>query len=61
MKATQIRKGNVAVSVIVSAVVLVIALYMQQGVGSLAKSLVPQPQLGDMRMVDDALDEFELE
>ncbi len=57
----QIRKGNVAVSVIVCSVVLVISLYMQQGVGALTKSLVPQPELGGMRVMDDEPEGFELE
>ena len=42
----QIRKGNVAVAVLMAAVILVISLFMQQGVGSLSKSLIPQPKLG---------------
>lgn len=56
----QIRKGNVAVSVVVCSVVLVISLYMQQGVGALTKSLMPQPELGGMRVMDDIEEDFAL-
>jgi uncharacterized membrane protein YjfL (UPF0719 family) len=53
---TQIKNGNTAVAVIMSSVVLVVALYVQSGVGALAKSLLPQPQLGGMEWVDEGAD-----
>ena len=58
-----IKDGNTAVAVIMSSVVLVVAMYVQSGVGALTKSLIPQPQLGGMRMVDEETlaDEFEEE
>ena len=43
----EIGKGNVAVAVLMASVVIIIALFMQQGVSTLGKSLIPQPTLGD--------------
>lgn len=42
----EIAKGNVAVAVLMASVVVIMALFMQQGVSSLTKSLIPQPTLG---------------
>ncbi|MDE2290567.1 MAG: hypothetical protein KGL53_00685 [Elusimicrobia bacterium] len=49
---SEIAKGNVAVAVIMGAVVLIVAMFMQQGVGSVSKSLIPQPKLGALRVMD---------
>ena len=46
----EVRKGNVAVAVLMSSVILVIALFLQQGVGTLNKSLIPQPKLGELSL-----------
>ena len=48
----EIARGNVAVAVIMATVVIIVAMFMQQGVGSVTKSLIPQPKLGGMRLVD---------
>lgn len=48
----EIARGNTAVAVIMATVVLVVAMFMQQGVGSVTKSLIPQPKLGALRLVD---------
>ncbi|MBI3297525.1 MAG: hypothetical protein HYZ75_05145 [Elusimicrobia bacterium] len=48
----EIQRGNTAVAVIMGTVVLIVAMFMQQGVGSVSKSLIPQPKLGTLRMVD---------
>lgn len=48
----EIARGNTAVAVIMATVVLIVAMFMQQGVGSVTKSLIPQPKLGTMRLVD---------
>ena len=48
----EIAKGNVSVAVIVSAVILIVSMFMQQGVGALTKSLIPQPELGTLRIMD---------
>lgn len=49
---TQIKKGNTAVAVIMGAVIIIVSLFMEQGVSSLTKSLIPQPQLGELRVMD---------
>lgn len=51
-EAAEIKRGNTAVAVIMAAVVVIVATFMQQGVGSVSKSLIPQPTLGTLRMVD---------
>ncbi|MFA5139459.1 MAG: DUF350 domain-containing protein [Elusimicrobiota bacterium] len=43
----EIGKGNVAVAVLMASVVIIIALFMQQGVSTLEKSLIPQPTIGN--------------
>lgn len=48
----EIARGNTAVAVIMSAVVVIVAMFMQQGVGAVTKSLIPQPKLGTLRLVD---------
>ena len=48
----EIRKGNTAVAVIMGAVIVIVALFMQQGVSSLTKSLIPQPKLGGLRTIE---------
>lgn len=47
----ELRKGNVAVAVVMASVVLVTAFYMQQGVSGLTKSLIPHPPLGQIRIL----------
>jgi uncharacterized membrane protein YjfL (UPF0719 family) len=42
----ELEKGNVAVGVVLAAVVLVAALYVGEGVSALSKALVPQPSMG---------------
>ena len=51
-ESAEIARGNTAVAVIMGTVVLIVAMFMQQGVGSVSKSLIPQPKLGTLRMVD---------
>lgn len=48
----QIQRGNTAVAVIMGAVILIVAMFMQSGVSALTKSLIPQPELGDLRIMD---------
>jgi len=33
-------------------VILIVAMFMQSGVSALTKSLIPQPELGDLRIMD---------
>jgi uncharacterized membrane protein YjfL (UPF0719 family) len=45
----EIRKGNVAVALVLASVVVVVSLFMQVGTAAIAGSLVPQTQLGEIR------------
>lgn len=49
--AEELRQNNVAVGVMLAAVVLVVAMYMSEGMGSLSKSLIPQPSIGKVRIM----------
>ncbi len=42
----ELQKGNVAVGVLLSGVVLVSSLYVREGVSALAKALSPSPSIG---------------
>lgn len=48
----EIARGNVSVAIIVSAVILIVSMFMQQGAGAITKSLIPQPKLGTLRIMD---------
>jgi uncharacterized membrane protein YjfL (UPF0719 family) len=48
----QIQKGNLAVAVIMGSVIVIVALFMEEGVSALTKSLIPQPELGELRIMD---------
>lgn len=47
----EIGRGNLAVAVVMAGVIFVVAFYMQQGVGGLSKTLIPQPALGRIEML----------
>lgn len=47
----ELQKGNVAVGVLLSSVVLIAAMYVGEGVSALSKALVPQPQLGRIQIL----------
>ena len=47
----ELEKGNVAMGVLLSGVVLVAALFVGEGVSALSKSLVPQPTIGRVRIM----------
>jgi len=47
-----IKKGNTAVAVIMGAVIIIVSLFMKSGVSALTKSLIPQPELGELRIMD---------
>lgn len=47
----ELQKGNMAVGVLLSAVVVVAALYVGEGVSSLSKALVPQPTLSRVQIM----------
>jgi uncharacterized membrane protein YjfL (UPF0719 family) len=42
----ELKKGNVAVGVVLAGVVAVMSLFISEGVSRLTKSLIPQPQIG---------------
>lgn len=47
----ELKKGNTAVAVVMAGVVLVTAFYLQQGISGLTKTLIPQPSLGQIRIL----------
>lgn len=42
----ELKKGNVAVGIVLSGVVAVMALFVSDGISRLTKSLIPQPSVG---------------
>ena len=47
----ELKKGNAAVGIVLAAVVLVVAMYVSDGVSSLTKSLIPQADIGAVSTV----------
>ena len=47
----ELEKGNLAVGIVLSAVVLVAALYVGEGVSAISKALVPQPSIGQIEIM----------
>ena len=47
----ELQKGNMAVGLLLSSVVLVAAMYVSSGVGALSKALVPQPTIGHIQVM----------
>jgi len=46
-----LERGNIAVGILLAAVVFIITLYVGEGVSSLTKSLVPQPKIGKIQIM----------
>lgn len=46
----ELQKGNVAVGVLLSGVVLISAMYVREGVSALSKALTPQPSIGRIQI-----------
>ena len=46
----ELQKGNLAVGILLSAVVLISSLYVHEGVSALSKALTPQPSIGRVQM-----------
>ena len=46
----ELQKGNVAVGILLSAVVLISSMYVREGVSALSKALTPQPSIGHIEM-----------
>lgn len=47
----ELKKGNVAVGILLAGVVFVVCLYVRDGVGSLSKALMPQPSIGQVQIM----------
>lgn len=47
----ELEKGNIAVGIVLSSVVLVAALYVGEGVSAISKALVPQPSIGQIEIM----------
>jgi uncharacterized membrane protein YjfL (UPF0719 family) len=48
----QMKRGNIAVGILLSAVVFIAALYVGEGVSALTKALVPQPKIGAIQIME---------
>lgn len=48
----ELQKGNVAVGILLSSVVLVSSLYIRDGVSALSKALTPQPSIGRIQVLE---------
>lgn len=46
----ELQKGNMAVGILLSSVVLVAAMYVSEGVSALSKALCPQPTIGRIQI-----------
>lgn len=47
----ELEKGNVAVGILLSSVVLVSSMYIKDGVAALSKALTPQPSIGRIEVL----------
>ncbi|HBL18995.1 MAG: hypothetical protein A2X36_07405 [Elusimicrobia bacterium GWA2_69_24] len=47
----ELQKGNLAVGIILSCVVLIVSLFVGGGVKSLSEALLPKPEIGMMRIM----------
>ncbi|OGS36357.1 MAG: hypothetical protein A2506_13275, partial [Elusimicrobia bacterium RIFOXYD12_FULL_66_9] len=47
----ELQKGNIAVGILLSSVVLVSSLYVRDGVSALSKALTPQPSIGRIQVL----------
>lgn len=47
----ELKRGNTAVGIMLGAFVLVVGMYVSEGLGALSKSLIPQPNIGRVRVM----------
>ena len=47
----ELERGNVAVGLVLSAVVLIAAMYVGEGVSAISSALVPQPSIGQVEIM----------
>ena len=48
----QLERGNIAVGILLSAVVFIASMYVGDGVSAVTKALVPQPEIGTIRIME---------
>jgi uncharacterized membrane protein YjfL (UPF0719 family) len=48
----ELMRGNFSVGIVLTGVVLVVALFMSEGISRLTKSLIPQPSVGQVEFAD---------
>jgi uncharacterized membrane protein YjfL (UPF0719 family) len=48
----ELKRGNFSVGIVLTGVVLVVALFMSEGISRLTKSLIPQPSIGQVQFAD---------
>lgn len=48
----ELQRGNFSVGIVLTGVVLVVALFMSEGISRLSKSLIPQPSVGQVEFAD---------
>jgi hypothetical protein len=47
----ELEKGNVAMGVVLSGVVIIVSLFVGEGVKALSKALIPKPSVGRMQIM----------
>ncbi|HAH08153.1 MAG TPA: hypothetical protein DCM05_16785 [Elusimicrobia bacterium] len=47
----EIRKGNVPIAIVLASVVLVLSMFMKEGVSAMTKTLIPEPKLGSLQIL----------
>jgi uncharacterized membrane protein YjfL (UPF0719 family) len=47
----EVRKGNVAVAVLMAGVIAIVSVSMQEGISTLSRTLVPRTPLGELKMM----------
>lgn len=47
----ELQKGNVAVGILLSAVVIIACMYVGEGVSAVSSALVPQPSIGEIEIL----------
>ena len=48
----EIKKGNIAVGILLSCVVLIASTYVGNGIDAMSKALVPQPSIGQIEIME---------
>jgi uncharacterized membrane protein YjfL (UPF0719 family) len=47
----EVRKGNVAAGLVMGGVIVIVGLFMQEGIAALTRNLVPEPALGELKVL----------